>query len=251
MRTSMWRARLLLLLPLADALKLCRRRAVAGALGVAPVAARAASYQTQFVFEGGAGGLGKSKPNTGVAVAETFNDDASPKKLAPPGLATARLVAASGLPVDVPFDSPWPTSAGLVSRDYSTGDGAYVVVTGASQKTLEADVRAKIFAADGKYGAYGAPADVRLKSRAGSDDDAVFEYTFVALSPAMREVERRVRARARLIGGRDAFVLVAGATQARWRAAEPNVARCTASFAAKPAPEFSAEMQAYRNRKAK
>ena len=98
---------------------------------------------------------------------------------------------------------------------------------------------------------YGAPADVRLKSRAGSDDDAVFEYTFVALSPAMREVERRVRARARLIGGRDAFVLVAGATQARWRAAEPNVARCTASFAAKPAPEFSAEMQAYRNRKAK
>ena len=250
LRTSMWRARLLLLLQLADALKLCRRRAVAGALGVAPVAARAASYQTQFVFEGGAGGLGKSKPNTGVAVAETFNDDASPKKLAPPGLATARLVAASGLPVDVSFDSPWPTSAGLVSRDYTTGDGAYVLATAATRATLEADCRAKIFAVDGKYGAYGPVADVKLRrAEPLGDGDARFEYTFTALSPAMREVERRVAARATLVGERDAFLLVAGTTGNRWKAALPDVDRVTASFTVKPAPDFSAEMQAFRNRR--
>ena len=48
-----------------------------------------------------------------------------------------------------------------------------------------------------------------------------------------------------------AFILVAGSTSNRWKAAEPTVGDVVSSFAATAAPEFSAEMQAYRNRKAK
>ena len=240
-----------LVVPVVGGVRVDRRRFVVGGLVASPQACAAASYQTQFVFEGGAGGLGKTKPNTGVVVADAFGDGAAKAATTPPGPASARLVgAATGLPVDVSFDSPWPTSAGLVSRDYTTGDGAYVLATAATRATLEADCRAKIFAVDGKYGAYGPVADVKLRrAEPLGDGDARFEYTFTALSPAMREVERRVAARATLVGERDAFLLVAGTTGNRWKAALPDVDRVTASFTVKPAPDFSAEMQAFRNRR--
>ena len=135
-----------------------------------------------------------------------------------------------------------------VSRDYQTGDGAYVLVAPA-KGPLKKVVSDKIFAADGKYGSYGAPADVRLaKSENRGDGDEVFEYTFVALTPAMREVARRVRARAIQVGGDDVFILVAGSTAARWKQAEPALCKAVDSVAARPAPEFSAEMSAYRKK---
>ena len=71
-----------------------------------------------------------------------------------------------------------------VSRDYQTGDGAYVLVAPA-KGALKKVVSDKIFAADGKYGSYGAPSEVKLKgSENRGDGDEVFEYTFVALTPA-------------------------------------------------------------------
>ena len=152
-----------------------------------------------MVFEGGAGGLTKTKPNTGVKQAAGAVDDERPKTT-PAGPVAARLAGRKGLPVDVSFDAPFPTTPGLVSRDYQTGDGAYVLKRAATTRgALKKVVSDKIFAADGKYGSYGAPADVRLaKSENRGDGDEVFEYTFVALTPAMREVARRgARARSR------------------------------------------------------
>ena len=161
-----------------------------------------------------------------------------------------------------------------VSRDYQTGDGAYVLVAPA-KGPLKKVVSDKVFAADGKYGSYGAPSEVKLKgSERRGDGDEVFEYTFVALTPArrgvrtrtrrgrrfdgvgniakttqaMREVARRVRARAIQVGGDDVFILVAGSTAARWKQAEPALCKAVDSFAARPAPEFSAEMSAYRKK---
>ena len=81
-----------------------------------------------------------------------------------------------------------------------------------------------------------------------ADGDEVFEFTFVALTPAMREVARRVRARAIQVGGDDVFILVAGSTAARWRVAEPALCKAVDSFSARPAPEFSAEMVAFRKK---
>ena len=87
-----------------------------------------------------------------------------------------------------------------VSRDYQTGDGAYVLVAPA-KGALKKVVSDKIFAADGKYGSYGAPADVRLaRSENRGDGDEVFEYTFVALTPARRGVRTRTR-RGRRVDG--------------------------------------------------
>ena len=174
-------------------------------------------------------------------------DDERPKTTPAGPIATAPTPSA-GLPVDVAFDAPFPTTPGLVSRDYQTGDGAYVLVAPA-KGALKKVVSDKIFAADGKYGSYGAPADVRLaKSENRGDGDEVFEYTFVALTPAMREVARRVRARAIQVGGDDVFILVAGSTAARWRVAEPALCKAVDSFSARPAPEFSAEMVAFRKK---
>lgn len=227
-----------------------RRRAVASMSTIAAFhasAAHAKSYQSGIVFEGGAGGLTKTKPNTGVKTAAGAVDDERPKTT-PAGPVAARLAGRKGLPVDVSFNAPFPTTPGLVSRDYQTGDGAYVLVAPV-KGALKAVVSQKVFATDGKYGSYGAPSDVRLKeSQTLAPGDEVFEYTFVALTPAMREVTKRVRARAIQVGGDDVFILVAGSTAARWKQAEPALAKAVDSFATRPAPEFSAEMSAYRKK---
>ena len=224
-----------------------RRSALAALASSLAAPANAKSYQSGLVFEGGAGGLTKTKPNTGVKQAVGAVDDERPKTT-PAGPVAARLAGRKGLPVDVSFDAPFPTTPGLVSRDYQTGDGAYVLVAPA-KGPLKKVVSDKIFAADGKYGSYGAPSEVKLKgSENRGDGDEVFEYTFVALTPAMREVARRVRARAIQVGGDDVFILVAGSTAARWKQAEPALCKAVDSFAARPAPEFSAEMSAYRKK---
>jgi hypothetical protein len=225
------------------------RRAVASIASIAAfhaTATHAKSYQSGIVFEGGAGGLTKTKPNTGVKTAAGAVDDERPKTT-PAGPVAARLAGRRGLPVDVSFNAPFPTTPGLVSRDYQTGDGAYVLVAPA-KGALKAVVSQKVFTADGKNGSYGAPSDVRLKeSQPLAPGDEIFEYTFVALTPAMREVTKRVRARAIQVGD-DVFILVAGSTAARWKQAEPALAKAVDSFAARPAPEFSAEMVAYRKK---
>ena len=167
--------------------KTVERRSALAALASLAAPAHAKSYQSGLVFEGGAGGLTKTKPNTGVKTATGAVDDERPKTT-PAGPVAARLAGRKGLPVDVSFDAPFPTTPGLVSRDYQTGDGAYVLVAPA-KGPLKKVVSDKVFAADGKYGSYGAPSEVRLKAteRRG-DGDEVFEYTFVALTPARHGV---------------------------------------------------------------
>jgi len=176
-----------------------RRSALAALASSLAAPAHAKSYQSGLVFEGGAGGLTKTKPNTGVKQAVGAVDDERPKTT-PAGPVAARLAGRKGLPVDVAFDAPFPTTPGLVSRDYQTGDGAYVLVAPA-KGALKKVVSDKIFAADGKYGSYGAPSEVRLKeSERRGDGDEVFEYTFVALTPARRGVRTRTR-RGRRVDG--------------------------------------------------
>ena len=73
-----------------------------------------------------------------------------------------------------------------MSRDYSTGDGAYVLVA-KRQRDVRSTVEAAVFSDLGKYGAYGAPSDIRLRSQTD-----LLEFTFVALTPAMRETDRHI-----------------------------------------------------------
>ena len=90
-----------------------RRSALAALASSLAAPAHAKSYQSGLVFEGGAGGLTKTKPNTGVKTAAGAVDDERPKTT-PAGPVAARLAGRKGLPVDVSFDAPFPTTPGLV-----------------------------------------------------------------------------------------------------------------------------------------
>ena len=90
-----------------------RRSALAALASSLAAPAHAKSYQSGLVFEGGAGGLTKTKPNTGVKQAVGAVDDERPKTT-PAGPVAARLAGRKGLPVDVSFDAPFPTTPGLV-----------------------------------------------------------------------------------------------------------------------------------------
>ena len=63
----------------------------------------------------------------------------------------------------------------------------------------------------------------------------------------MREVPRRVRVRAIVVGD-DVVMLVAGSTANRWKLAAASVDEAVGSFSAREAPEFSSEMVGYRKR---
>mmetsp|Transcript_9685 Transcript_9685/g.30126 ORF Transcript_9685/g.30126 Transcript_9685/m.30126 type:complete len:160 (-) Transcript_9685:334-813(-) len=102
--------------------KTVERRSALAALASLAAPANAKSYQSGLVFEGGAGGLTKTKPNTGVKTAAGAVDDERPKTT-PAGPVAARLAGRKGLPVDVAFDAPFPTTPGLVSRRVCRGDG--------------------------------------------------------------------------------------------------------------------------------
>ena len=99
-----------------------RRSALAALASSIAAPANAKSYQSGLVFEGGAGGLTKTKPKTGVKQAVGAVDDERPKTT-PAGPVAARLAGRKGLPVDVAFDAPFPTTPGLVSRRVCRGDG--------------------------------------------------------------------------------------------------------------------------------
>ncbi|KAJ1453187.1 hypothetical protein M885DRAFT_524828 [Pelagophyceae sp. CCMP2097] len=244
---------LVVFLAIAGAAALSRRQAlrVASAAGggalLGPRCGGAASYQSGVRFEGGAGGLGKSKPETGVIKADRVVERAASEK----GRVAELLAASSGAPVQVEYDAPWTVTAdGLGSRDYSTGDGAFLVV---AQRPLDGGdilkaVKAAVFSSTGKYGAYGAPQDVKLKSRSLINGEGeLFEFTFVAFTPAMREVERHILVKAVVVDS-DVFMLVVGALSSRWSKAEPLIRNVAQSFTARLSPEDAGEMRIFRNK---
>ena len=81
-------------------------------------------------FDGGVGGLGKTRPQTGVV----FRDEeaAASTTQSSSGDVTYELLAPDGSPAFVSFNSPWPllqTAAGIECRDISGGfESAFVQV---------------------------------------------------------------------------------------------------------------------------
>ena len=221
--------------------KLSRRRQLAEwtvVLSLLNERAWGASYQTQEVFEGGAGGLSKSKPKTGVQLSDQLvKQDAKAGE--------AQIILSSGRPVDISFDAgAWKALPGVAARDTSTGTGAFVLV---ASKTRLDDAPDVVFASDGKYGAYGPPSEIRLVTSTATADGKLWEFTFDALTPSMREVQKHILVRGVPIDG-DVVVLVAGATTARWRTDEPLVRNAVDSFQVQSPPDYSAAMQSFRRK---
>jgi hypothetical protein len=118
-------------------------------------------------FDGGVGGLGKTRPQTGVV----FRDEeaAALTKQSSSGDVTYELLAPDGSPAVVSFNSPWPllpTAAGIETRDITGGfESAFVQVTELQEgsEIKPAKLEEAIFNSKGKYGMYGSPTDIRIK----------------------------------------------------------------------------------------
>ena len=181
-------------------------------------------------FEGGIGGLGKTKPETGV---QFLTNAKNPVQQTSQGFVTAELLLPQQnkpRPIVVSFQAPWPllpTTGGLEVRDLQQPESAFVQVIHVpppsswplSAKDFQTLLLDTVFGQQGKFGAYGAPTDVKVKrivrtteddtvtttttttassSSSSSSTAAVADYsvTFVALTPGQRETERHVLIRA-------------------------------------------------------
>lgn len=192
-------------------------------------------------FDGGVGGLGKTRPETGVL----FFPGSSPFQNAD-GLVTAELVTAgaSNQPYRVSFRTPWPllpTTTGLESRDLQTSESAFVqVLENTPLPTSTANfatlVQNSVLASQGKFGAYGSPTDVKVKRL----DSAVgtgltYSVRFVALTPGQRESERQLLIRCVPIA--DSLVLLlAGTTRQRFATQQGTLRDIIDSLEVVPTP---------------
>jgi len=199
---------------------------------------------TSNAFEGGVGGLGKTKPQTGV---QFSNPDLIPdvSTISIPGDYNAELLAPDGTPVFLSFYAPWPMlkSQGIESRDLANAEAAFVQVApkpdyyvdgGALKKKFFVD---SIFGQTGKFGAYGEPTDVKVqKVPEEQNKKDLYLVTFTTLTPAMRESDRKVYISTRVVGD-GVFMLVTGTTSGRFRSQEGLLRKVAESFDCVEAPK--------------
>eukprot|EP00536_Pseudo-nitzschia_multiseries_P017603 jgi/Psemu1/299511/fgenesh1_pm.1658_\ len=201
-------------------------------------------------FDGGVGGLGKTKPETGV---ELFDETSAPIQNEK-GIVSSEIKGKDGSPILVSFQTPWPllpTSGALEARDIRSTESAFVQVTspgsGSSswreKKAFQKVLMESVFAAQGKFGAYGQPFDVQVKKVSPAESDTtkpeLFSVGFTTLTPAMRESERRALVAAQQVGTGTLVLLVVTTTSARYVSNEKTFRAIASSFEALAAPETS------------
>ncbi|KAG7370008.1 hypothetical protein IV203_027754 [Nitzschia inconspicua] len=199
-------------------------------------------------FDGGVGGLGKTKPQTGV---KFFGDGSGPIQN-DKGIVTAEIQSISGKPILVSFQTPWPllTSSGLEARDLRNSESAFIQVVSMpkndwrDKKVFEQLLLDSVLASTGKFGMYGQPYNVQVKASKTSNDvdgsiaqQQLFSVTFTTLTPAMRESERKAMIQCKQIDSDTLVLLVAGTTAARFPSNEGVLDNVVESFQAAKAPE--------------
>jgi len=202
-------------------------------------------------FDGGVGGLGKTRPQTGVvfrdpeAAAETTQSSS--------GDVNYELIAPDGTPVFLSFSAPYPllkSAAGIEARDVAGGfESSYVQVVelpngvNSVDKIKPALLSENIFGSSGKFGMYGVPTDIKIKSVSSVDDinssgKALYQASFTTLTPAMRESDRKAYISASVVGN-GLFLLVTTTTSARFKKLEGLLRQVADSFTAISAPKSS------------
>jgi hypothetical protein len=212
-----------------------------------------------YAFEGGVGGLGKTKPQTGVVLW----DDSSPPFQDKDGYISTEIQSIRGTtPIRVAFTSPFPlssTSGGLEVRDVRSTESGYVFVLPNDEKKstdVLDDTKAfrdvlieTVFSSQGKYGAYSTPTDISVKklvlpssvslddgSSGTSSNERLFAVTFTTLTPAMRESERQVYIK--VVPIQDTSVcFIVGTTKARFNDNKSTFEKRINSFIAVEAPK--------------
>lgn len=198
-------------------------------------------------FEGGIGGLGKTKPQTGVVL---WDSESSPFQ-STSGVVSAELNVANRA-VLVSFRSPWPLTGPLETRSVSSGESAFVQVVESTLPSQSAKggkeamtqlLLNSVLAQQGKFGAYGSPFDIRVRDYLVRSDlvtSTVFcKVSFTTLTPGLRESEREVYVKAI-----DAFndnkhwvVLVTGMTKQGFSKQNDVFVKVADSFQVIPAPQ--------------
>jgi hypothetical protein len=230
------------------------RKTLVAAVGMSSMAAALVAPSPSLGFDGGVGGLGKTKPQTGV---QFFGETSGPIQN-DQGIVTAEIQSVSGKPILVSFQTPWPllTSSGLEARDLRNSESAFVQVVPTpksnnwkDKKSFEQLLLDSVLASTGKFGMYGQPYSVQAKpivrKTDGGDDDSSnnnssqqrFSVTFTTLTPAMRESERKVWIQCQPIDSDTLVLLVVGTTASRFPSNEAIFRNVVDSFQAVKAPE--------------
>lgn len=198
-------------------------------------------------FDGGVGGLGKTKPETGIRFRNAdLSADASASSASD---LTNELVAPDGTAAIVSFNAPWPvlkSSTGVESRDLQNPEAAFLQVAEAPRGALNpAELKKEFFidailGSKGKYGAYGSPIDIKIKKIADAPRAGygLYSAAFTTFTPGGRESERMVYISTALVGN-GVFMLVTGSTAPRFRKQEAALRKIADSFTCVAAPKSS------------
>ena len=191
------------------------------------------SLRLQFCLQGG---LGKTKPQTGVKLFEASSTPIQNEK----GIVSAEITSANGKPLRIEFQTPWPllpTTSGLEARDLRSSESAFVQVAPEvsnwqSPKVFKELLMDSVLATQGKFGAYSTPVDVKVKPL----PDDRFSVTFISYTPAMRESERQLWIKP-IVADSTLILLIVGTTKARFPSQEKSFGKILDTFLAVPAPE--------------
>lgn len=189
-------------------------------------------------FDGGVGGLGKTKPTTGVTLFEENSTPIQNEK----GIVSAEIRSTTGKPILVEFQTPWPllpTTSGLEARDLRSSESAFIqlvpkVSDWKNRKVFQQLLINSVLASQGKFGAYGTPTDIRVKPY--DVETGVFAVTFTSYTPAMRESERQLLIKPKEVD-QDLVLLVTGTTRNAFASQEQIFLKIADSFVAVAAPE--------------
>ncbi|KAL3943093.1 MAG: hypothetical protein SGBAC_002826 [Bacillariaceae sp.] len=186
------------------------------------------------------GGLGKTKPETGVELFEASSTPIQNDK----GIVSAEIKSINGKPLRIEFQTPWPllrTTSGLEARDLRSSESAFVQVvpevsSWQSPKTFKKLLMDSVLASQGKFGAYGTPVDIKVKPLPGDDRKGTFSVTFTSYTPAMRESERQLWIKP-IVADSTIILLIVGTTKTRFPSQENSFGKILDTFLAVPAPE--------------
>ena len=194
-------------------------------------------------FDGGVGGLGKTRPETGVVLVGPPTQTSS-------GLVSAELLLdeRTGNVALVSFQTPWPlltTSTGLEARDLATSDAAFChVVPGtlgggaggapkAAAKGLQQVLQTTVLATQGKFGMYGPVTEVKVKPVL--DEPSLYTLSFTTLTPGMRESDRKYYVAVQTVQ-QTLVLLLVGTTANRFGSQEGILRRVAQSWQVVSAP---------------
>jgi hypothetical protein len=209
-------------------------------------------------FEGGIGGLGKTKPQTGVVL---WDAESTPPSQSDDGTVSAELNV-SNRAVLVSFQSPWPLTGTVETRNMGTGESAFVQVVGDrneavilarnnprnGKEAMKELLLDSVLAQQGKFGAYGSPYDIKIadyevvdKGDNNASRSVRCTVTFTTLTPGLRESERQALIKAVDVFNDDKHwvLLVAGMTRQGFSKQSGTFTKVVDSFQVVPAPPSS------------